>query len=167
MVARPRVLLAAVIALFAAGCGGASDEPVAQVTATATPWTVAQPTVTAAATPEATPVGKDCSQVGDLTATAKRMPPDDVRLLDYAHFYKSVGTRRFYAVLDGEPSELPSRRDDAMTYMIQSNLFEQLDADDKPGVSTAKLRGELHRVDLRVTALCDGKIGIRYSVRKR
>lgn len=155
--------LIAAAALLVAGCGGSEEAP-APVAAT-TPAATATPTPTAVATPTPTPAGKDCAEVGDLDAVAKRLPPDDVRLLDYAHFYKAEGKRRFYAVLDGGLDEIPWRRDDAATYLIQSSSYEQLAIDDEPGVSTASLRGEHHEVDLRVTALCEGKIGIRYTVR--
>jgi hypothetical protein len=155
MIERFAPLLAA---LVVAGCGG-DDAPSTTATPTRTP------TAAATATQQAKLAGKDCSEVGDLTVEAKRQPPEDVRLLDVAPVYRTDGTR-FYASLDGTPEELASRRDDAVNYLVQARPFTIEGTDDKPGVeATAKLKGEFHAVDIRVTPLCAGKIGIRYTVR--
>jgi hypothetical protein len=155
MIKRLAPLLAA---LVVAGCGG-DEAPSTASTPTPTP------TAAAAATQQAKLAGKDCSEVGDLTLEAKRQPPADVRLLDVAPVYETDGTR-FYAALDGTPEELASRRDDAVNYIVQARPFTIEGTDDKPGVeATAQLKGESHTVDIRVTPLCAGKIGIRYTVK--
>jgi hypothetical protein len=141
-------LLPVVLALFIAACGGGDAKPAASSTST----------------PAAKVAGKDCEQAGDLAAEPERQPPADVGVLSYAHLYKSEGDR-FYAVLDGTPAELASRRDDAQNELVQSWGFASLSTDDKPGVdATAHLEGAKHTVDLRVTPLCDGKLQIRYTV---
>lgn len=158
MIKRLAPLLAA-LALAIAGCGG-DDEPSAAAAPTATPTPSATPTQ------QAKVAGKDCSEVGDLTVESRRQPPEDVRLLDVAPVYKTEGDKRFFASLDGTPEELASRRDDAVNYLVQSRPFMIEASDDKPGVeATARLKGEMHTVDIRVTPLCTGKIGIRYTVR--
>ena len=48
---------------------------------------------------------------------------------------------------------------------LEAGRGEALDTDDKPGVaSEGSLKGEKHAVTLEVTPLCDGKLGIRYTV---
>ncbi len=157
-------LLLALPALALAACGG--DEKPAPPAATAAATTAAEsatPAPTQSA--QAKVAGKDCAEVGDLTAEPERRPPDDVAIPGYVHVYKSEGTKRFYAVLDGTPDELASRRDDAQNELIQNYQYEALDTDDKPGVaSEGSLKGEKHAVTLVVTPLCDGKLGIRYTV---
>lgn len=155
-------LLLALSALALAACGAdektaGTTPPVAAATAVETP--------TPAQTAQAKVAGKDCSEAGDLSAEPERRPPDDVAVPGYVHVYRSDGTKRFYAVLDGTPDELASRRDDAQNELIQNSQYEALDTDDKPGVaSEGSLKGEKHAVTLVVTPLCDGKLGIRYTV---
>jgi hypothetical protein len=149
-------LLLALPALALAACGG-------DVRSAETRPPAATPTPTPAA--QAKVAGKNCSEVGDLTAAPERTPPDDVAVPGYVHVYKSEGTKRFYAVLDGTPDQLASRRDDAQNELIQNYQYAALDTDDRPGVaSEGSLEGEKHAVTLVVTPLCDGKLGIRYTV---
>ena len=89
-------LLLALSALAFAACGG--DEKPAPPAATA----LATAAETPAQTAQAKVAGKDCSELGDLTAEPERRPPDDVAIPGYVHVYKSDGSRRFYAVLDGD-----------------------------------------------------------------
>jgi hypothetical protein len=157
-------LLPAVLALALAGCGGGGEEPTAAATATPT----ASSTPTQAASPKV--AGKDCGQAGDLAGEPERQPPADMAVLSYAHLYKSEGrpgkTQRFYAVLDGTPDELASRRDDAQNELVQNWGFASLSTDQKDGVeATAHLEGEKHTIDLQVTPLCEGKLRIRYTVK--
>jgi Flp pilus assembly protein TadD len=148
-------LLPAVLTLALAGCGGGGEEPTATPTASSTPTQAASPKV----------AGKDCGEAGELAAEPERQPPADMAVLSYAHLYRSEGDR-FYAALDGTPAELASRRDDAQNELVQNWGFASLRTDDKPGVeSEAHLKGPKHTVDIRVTPLCDGKIGIRYTVK--
>jgi hypothetical protein len=175
-------LLFAVLALVVAGCGS-DDETTAQSTATAT----AAATETAdAQTEEAegedgdseaerereeqeaeSAGGKDCDEVGDLDGDPERKLPADVTVPDYAHVYKSEGpfgkTERFYAVLDGTPEDLASRRDDAQGELVQNSGYESLSTDQEEGAE-AHLKGSEHTVDIQVAPLCDGKIRIRYTV---
>jgi hypothetical protein len=177
-------LLFAVLALLVAGCGS-DDETTAQSTATAT----ATATPAAAETPDAGAAdgdseaerekeqaqakgagGKDCDEVGDdLTGDPKRKPPSDIGVLSYAHLYKSEGpfgkTERFYAVLDGTPEELASRRDDVQNELVQNWGFASLSTDQEEGTEAeAHLEGAKHTVDVQVTPLCEGKLRIRYTV---
>jgi hypothetical protein len=163
-----RILLLAVVALVVGGCGG--DEAATTLPATAT--ATATPTQTAQSAQTAQPkvAGKDCSQVGDLAAEPKRQLPADIGVLSYAHLYRSEAgsgkSQRFYAVLDGTPDELASRRDDAQNELVQNWGFASLRSDDKPGVEAkAHLEGAKHTVDVQVTPLCQGKLRIRYTVR--
>jgi hypothetical protein len=155
-------LLPAVLALAVAGCGGGDGKPAA------TPTASAASTPTPAASPKV--AGKDCGQAGDLAGEPERQPPADIGVLSYAHLYKSEGrpgkTQRFYAVLDGTRDELASRRDDVQNELVQNWGFASVSTDQNDGVeATAHLKGEKHTVDIRVTMLCDGKIGIRYTVK--
>jgi hypothetical protein len=172
-------LLLAVLALVVAGCGG-DDEPSAQSTPTATA------TETAAAETDAgdgdseaerereeqeaeSAGGKDCAEAGDLDGDPERKPPADVTVPDYAHVYKSEGpfgkTERFYAVLDGTPEDLASRRDDAQNELVQNSGYESLSTDQEEGAEAeAHLKGAEHTVDIQVAPLCEGKIRIRYTV---
>jgi hypothetical protein len=144
-----------VLALVVAGCGGGDEKAARAPNATSTPTEAPQPKL----------AGKDCGQAGDLAAEPERQPPADMAVLSYAHLYKSKGDR-YYAALDGTPAELASRRDDAQNELVQNWGFASLHTDDKPGVeSEAHLKGAKHTVDIRVTPLCDGKIGIRYTVK--
>jgi hypothetical protein len=153
------VPLLAALAVACAGCGG-DDGPATAAAPTATPTPAATPTQ------QAKVAGEDCSEVGDLTVEIKRRPPEDVRLLDIAPVYRAEAGGRFYASIDGTPAELASRRDDAVNYLLQSRPFIIEASDDKPGVeATARLKGEMHTVDIRVTPLCTGTLGIRYTVR--
>ena len=177
-------LLFAVLALVLAGCGG-DDEPAAQSTPTAT---ATEPADADAQTEEAaggdgdseaerereeqeaeSAGGKDCAEVGDLDGDPERKPPADVTVPDYAHVYKSEGpfgkTERFYAVLDGTPEDLASRRDDAQNELVQNSGYESLSTDQEEGAEAeAHLKGETHTVDIQVAPLCEGKIRIRYTV---
>src|SRR4051812_25807922 len=162
MTARPATVAALVFAVLVAGCG--KDEK--PESAAATPAA----TTTATATPTATPEqakGKDCA--GDLDGDPKRQPPPDLGVLSYSHLYKSerpsARTERFYAVLDGTPGELPSRRDDAQNELVQNFGFASLRTSDKQGEAGAHLENHKYTVDLQVTVLCEGKLRLRYTVR--
>jgi hypothetical protein len=173
------VLLFAVLALLVAGCG--NDEQTAGGS-TATPAATATATDKAQATDgdsaeerarekqeAGKSVGKDCAEAGDLEGEAKRQPPSDMGILSYAHLYKSEGpygkTERFYAVLDGTPEELASRRDDVQNELVQNWGFASLSADQEAGTEAeAHLKGAKHTVDVQVTPLCEGKLRIRYTV---
>jgi hypothetical protein len=185
-------LLFAVLALVAAGCGG-EDETTAQSTPTATATQAA--TEAATADPDAdggedrdngedgdsnqekereeqeaeSAGGKECSEVGDLDGDPKLKVPSDLTVPNYAHVYKSEGpfgkTERFYAVLDGTPEDLASRRDDAQNELVQNSGYASLSTDQEEGSEAeAHLKGPKHTVDIQVAPLCDGKIRIRYTV---
>src|SRR5262245_27095006 len=145
MIARPATLAAllfAVLALFAAGCG--DDEPSGQ--------SGAAPTATQEAKGGGEPEGeteeerereeeeareaggKECSAVGDIDGEAENQPPEDVRILDGAHVYESEGpfgkTERFFAAIDGEPGEMPEKRD-AAAAALEQNGFKILATDEE------------------------------------
>jgi hypothetical protein len=173
-------LVFAVLALLVAGCGGdekTADSSAATPTATATATEAqSEPTDGDSAEERAREGeeagkagGTDCAEAGDLGADAKRKPPSDMDVLSYAHLYKSEGpfgkTERFYAVLDGTPEELASRRDDAQNELVQNFHFASLSTDQEEGTEAeAHLKGEKHTVDIQVTPLCEGKLRIRYTV---
>jgi hypothetical protein len=174
-------LLFAVLALLVAGCGGGDDK-----TAASTP--AATETATTAPESEASGEdgdseaerereereaesagGKDCAEAGDLDAEPKVKPPADLAVPAYAHVYKSEGpfgkTTRFYAVLDGTPDDLASRRDDAQNELVQNQSYQSLSTDQEEGAEAeAHLKGPEHTVDIQVAPLCEGKIRIRYTV---
>lgn len=184
-------LLLAVLALVVAGCGG-DDETTAQSTPTATATTAATETPAAdadggedadkgedgdseaererEAQESEGATGKDCDEVGDdLTGDPKRKMPSDIGPLSYAHLYKSEGpfgkTERFYAVLDGTPEDLASRRDDVQNELVQNWGFASLSTDQEEGTEAeAHLKGAKHTVDVQVVPLCKGKLRIRYTV---
>jgi hypothetical protein len=168
-------LLLAVAALAVAGCGGDDDETTASSTptATATATRTAEPAQEDGASGELEAEGaggKACSELADdLDGKPERRPPSDMDVLSYAHLYKSEGpfgrTQRFYAVLDGTPEDLPSRRDDASNELVQTWGFASLSTDQEEGAEAeARLEGAKHTVDIQVTPLCKGKIRIRYTV---
>lgn len=192
MTARPATLAAllfAVLALLVAGCG--DDEKTADgsgaATATAT-QDATEPESEPAESEEAEGAdgdseeerereeqgaeqagGKDCAEIEDLDGKAKRQPPSDMGILSYARLYKSEGpfgkTERFYAVLDGTPEELASRRDDVQNELVQNWGFASLSTDQEEGAEAeAHLKGAKHTVDVQVTPLCEGKLRIRYTV---
>jgi hypothetical protein len=183
-------LLFAVLALVAAGCGG-DDETTAQSTPTATEAATQAATETPDADADAdadadedgdseaekereeqeaaSAGGKECSEAGDLDGEPKLKLPSDVTVPNYAHVYKSEGpfgkTERFYAVLDGTPEDLASRRDDAQNELVQNSGYASLSTDQEEGSEAeAHLKGPKHTVDIQVAPLCDGKIRIRYTV---
>jgi hypothetical protein len=180
----------AVLALLVAGCGddekpadSSAATPVATATATET---VSEPQESESEESESEDGdseeerereerealqagGKGCAEAGDLDGDPKRQPPSDMGVLSYAHLYKSEGpfgkTERFYAVLDGTPEELASRRDDAQNELVQNFGFASLSTDqEERAEAEAHLKGDKHTVDIQVTPLCEGKLRIRYTV---
>jgi hypothetical protein len=175
MTARPATMAAlvfAVLALLVAGCG--DDEKTADNSAPAATATEAQSAPEEAEREreerEAEEAGgKDCAEAGDLDAEAERKPPSDMEVLSSAHLYKSEGpfgkTERFYAVLDGTPEDLASRRDDAQNELVEKFGFTSLSTDQEEGAEAeAHLKGDEHTVDIQVAPLCEGKLRIRYTV---
>jgi hypothetical protein len=161
-----RVVCALALASAAAGCGGGDEpDPVASAAPSASASATASPAVTEAPSPTvaATPSAKACPDA--LAEDATRVPPEDVVVPPYVHLYKSSGAR-FWGVLDDAPDQIGNRRDDAINYLVQNSAYETLGTRDDAGVlGTANLRGELHRVQLRVSALCAGKLQIVYTVK--
>jgi hypothetical protein len=178
------VVLFAAFALALAGCGG-DDETTAQ----STPAATESPAATEAAESEEAEgedgdseeerereeqeaegaSSKDCAEAGDLDGDPKVKPPADLSVPAYAHVYKSEGpfgkTTRFYAVLDGTPDDLASRRDDAQNQLVQNQSYQSLSTDQEEGAEAeAHLKGPEHTVDIQVAPLCEGKIRIRYTV---
>jgi hypothetical protein len=140
-----------VAALLLAGCGGADPQPTATATATATETAAAK-------------AGADCP--ADLDSAPKRQPPSYMGVLSYSHLYRSEGRRIFYAWLDGAPSEVLSRRDDAQNELVQSWGFASLKTGESGDVATARLEGNRHAVDVQVKPLCGGKLRLRYTVKR-
>jgi hypothetical protein len=111
---------------------------------------------------------KDCASVGDIDGEPKNQPPDDVAVLQGAHVYESEGpfgkTERFFAAIDGEPSELPEKRDAAAKALEEAG-FSILATDEEENTEAeAHLDGNGKTVDIQVIALCEGKLRIRYTV---
>ena len=180
-------LLFVVLALLVAGCGGDDEKTAAATraateTATTAPETTSEPESEEAAGEDGDSeeerereareaegaTGKPCSEIADLDGTAERQPPKDMAVLSYARLYKSEGpfgkTERFYAVLDGTPEDLASRRDDAQNELVQNWGFASLSTDQEEGAEAeAHLSGK-HTVDIQVINLCEGKLRIRYTV---
>jgi hypothetical protein len=112
--------------------------------------------------------GKQCSEVGDLDGEPKNQPPDDVTILDGAKVYESEGpfgkTERFFAVVDGEASELPEKRD-AAAKALEDSGYKVLSTDEEENTEAeAHLEGKDKTVDIQVITLCEGKLRIRYTV---
>jgi hypothetical protein len=111
---------------------------------------------------------KECSEVGDLDGEPKNQPPDDVTILDGAKVYESEGpfgkTERFFAAVDGEPSEMPEKRD-AAAKALEDSGYKVLSTDEEENTEAeAHLGGNDRTVDIQVIALCEGKLRIRYTV---
>ncbi|HEY6887247.1 MAG TPA: hypothetical protein VI300_05680 [Solirubrobacter sp.] len=188
-------LLLSAIALAVAGCGSDDNETAAQSTPAATEAATQAATETPDADADAqsedkdaggdgdseaerekeaeesgNAADKDCDEVGDdLTGNPKKKMPSDIGPLSYAHLYKSEGpfgkTERFYAVLDGTPEDLASRRDDVQNELVQNYGFASLSTDQEEGAEAeAHLKGAKHTVDVQVVPLCKGKLRIRYTV---
>jgi hypothetical protein len=112
--------------------------------------------------------GKPCSEVGDLDRQPKKQPPDDVAILDGARVYESEGpfgkTERFFAVVDGEPSELPEKRDAAAKALEEGGYSIRSTDEEANTEAEAHLEGPDKTVDIQVITLCEGKLRIRYTV---
>jgi hypothetical protein len=168
MIAKPALVLAA-LALLVAGCG--SDEQPGGSGATARQAETPAAGSAAEREKEAEQaVGASdasCAEAGDLAGEPKRKPPADLALPGDAHVYESEGpfgtTERFFAAIDGEPADLPTRRDDASDALVESG-YKLLSKDEEAGAEAeAHLSGK-HKVDIQVIDLCKGKLRIRYTV---
>jgi hypothetical protein len=111
--------------------------------------------------------GKSCDEAGDLAGEPKSKPPADLALPGDAHVYESEGpfgkTERFFAAIDGEAADMPTRRDDASDILVE-NGYKLLSKDQEEGAEAeAHLSGK-HDVDIQVITLCEGKLRIRYTV---
>jgi hypothetical protein len=111
-------------------------------------------------------VKKSCDEV-DLDGTPKEAVPADLPLPGDAKVYESEGpfgkTVRYMAVVDGEPDQLPAKRDDASDILVE-NGYKLLSKDEEAGAEAeAHLSGK-HTVDIQVINLCEGKLRIRYTV---
>ncbi|WP_028057282.1 hypothetical protein [Candidatus Solirubrobacter pratensis] len=176
---RTITLVAALLALLVASCGG-DDRPAASGAGGAT-----TATATASATQDADAGqaqdgdsdadkaaeqgGKDkpCADAGDLAGEPKAKPPADLALPGDAHVYESEGpfgkTTRYFAVTEGGPDDLPAKRDDASDILVE-NGYKLLAKDQEEGAEAeAHLSGK-HAVDIQVISLCEGKLRIRYTV---
>jgi hypothetical protein len=172
-------LVAALLALCVAGCGS-DDQPAesgAGAATTATATASAAPTEDADAgedgdsdadkAEEEGGQDKSCADVGDLDGEPKSKPPADLALPGDASVYQSEGpfgkTMRYFAVTDGGPDDLPTRRDDASDILVE-NGYKLLAKDQEEGAEAeAHLNGK-HTVDIQVINLCEGKLRIRYTV---
>jgi hypothetical protein len=112
--------------------------------------------------------GKDCDEIGDLDAQAKKQPPSDVKIVKGAHVYDSQGpfgkTTQYFAAVDGDAEELPEKRDDAVK-ALKAAGYKLLATDQEAGAEAeAHMKGGKHTVDVQVITLCAGKLRIRYTV---
>ncbi len=84
-----------------------------------------------------------------------------------AHLYLSEGpfgkTERFYAVLDGDEDELVAKRDLAAEALVGSGYTLLRVDDEAPIEAEAHVEGA-QQISVQVTALCDGKLRLRYTV---
>ena len=99
----------------------------------------------------------------------KRQPPAALALPAGAHVYLSEGpfgkTERFYAVLDGQGSELEAKRDVAADALVGAG-YKLLRTDAEPPVEAeAHVEGEDGQlISVQVASLCDGKLRLRYTI---
>ena len=150
------------VSLVLAGCGE-DEPPVVAATPTATASPTPAPTEVATAGPSGK-TGKDCAKAEDFSGEPKVAPADDVvEAPAYFRFYRSERgpgkAMRFYAVLDGDPAALATRRDDALNFLVQNAGYAPVSNAFKGGVrASAKLESPEHELDLVVTPLCEGKL---------
>ena len=102
-----------------------------------------------------------------ITGEPERRPPAGMGLPAGAHLYLSEGpfgkTERFYAVVDGQEDELVAKRDIAADALVGSG-YKLLSKDDEaPIEAEAHVEGE-RMISVQVTALCEGKLRLRYTV---
>jgi hypothetical protein len=112
--------------------------------------------------------GKACSEV-DLDGKPKNEPPSDLTILDGAKVYESEGpfgkTERFMAAVDGEPAEMPEKRDAAAQALEQAGYSIRSTDEEADAEAEAHLEGaDGQTVDIQVKPLCEGKLRIRYTV---
>jgi hypothetical protein len=177
MFGKPLVVLATMLvalAMLVAGCGSDEDEG-GQSGAQATATEAASQDQDADAGEEGEKeeeeakgaAGKSCDEVGDLDGSPKEAVPADLPLPGDAKVYESEGpfgkTVRYFAAVDGEPDQLPAKRDDASDILVE-NGYKLLSKDEEAGAEAeAHLSGK-HTVDIQVIGLCEGKLRIRYTV---
>ncbi len=183
MLSKPFALAAtmlAALAMLVAGCGSDEDESApsgAQSTATETTTQDADQGKDDQGETEAErdkeeeeakdAAGKSCDEVGGLDGSPKEAIPADLPLPGDAHVYESEGpfgkTVRYFAVIDGEPDQMPAKRDDASDVLVE-NGYKLLSKDEEAGAEAeAHLSGK-HTVDIQVINLCEGKLRVRYTV---
>jgi hypothetical protein len=180
MIGKPVLLMATMLvalAMLAAGCGSDEDESGAsgaQSTATETAGQdesggdqgETEKDRDAEEEEAKGAAGKSCDEV-DLDGSPKQEVPADLPLPGDAKAYESEGpfgkTVRYFAVTDGEPDQLPAKRDDASDILVE-NGYTLLSKDEEAGAEAeAHLSGK-HTVDIQVINLCEGKLRIRYTV---
>jgi hypothetical protein len=97
----------------------------------------------------------------------ERRPPAGMRLPPAAHVYLSEGpfgkTERFYAVADGRGDELVTVRDRAADALVRAGYTLLRKDDEAPIEAEAHVDGT-QLISVQVTALCDGKLRLRYTV---
>ena len=178
MLSKPFALLATMLvalAMLVAGCGSDEDgsgPSGAQSTATGTATQDAGQGETEAQRDKEEEqakgaAGKSCDEVGGLDGSPKEAVPADLPLPGDAHVYESEGpfgkTVRYFAVVDGEPDQMPAKRDDAGDVLVE-NGYKLLSKDEEAGAEAeAHLSGK-HTVDIQVINLCEGKLRVRYTV---
>ena len=110
---------------------------------------------------------KDCASVGDLDGDPKQSPPSDVPILDGAHVYDSQGpfgkTTQYFAAVDGDAEELPSKRDAVVDQLVDAG-YRKLATDPEEGTEAEAHLSGPHTVDIQVITLCATKLRIRYTV---
>lgn len=84
-----------------------------------------------------------------------------------ARLYLSEGpfgsTERFYAVLDGRDDELVAKRDAAAAALVRGGYKLLRKDDEAPIEAEAHVEGA-QLISVQVTALCEGKLRLRYTV---
>jgi hypothetical protein len=152
VVIRSATLALSGLALLAAGCGGSSGG------SSSTPSAKAPPPPAAASA--------SCANVG-LDGKPQHAMPANVPVPGDAKVYESQGpygsSYRYFAVLDGGPSDYPRQRDDATDALTEAGYKFLAKDQEQNAEAESHLTGK-HQVDIQVTSLCKGKNRIRYTV---
>lgn len=102
-----------------------------------------------------------------LGGEPKRRPPAGLALPADARVYLSEGpfgkTERFYAVLDGGEDELVAKRDIAAEALVGVG-YRLLRTDDEAPIEAEAHVDGAQMISVQVTALCAGKLRLRYTV---
>lgn len=157
------VVVLAALALTVTACGSDAAPAASGATGSASAQNSSSPASAAASDAS----GIDCSQAGDLNATAETQPPADLPLVPGGKLYLSKGpfgkTLLFFEAVDADPADLDTPRDKAAQQLVDAGY--KLDRKDQEEGSEAEahLSGP-HDVAIQVIQLCKGKVRIKYTL---